>query len=180
MIFQQYFIQIAATVLLVLSMPVIKFFSRKLIRKYAILNKKIETRTNQVIRVFSIFINLLLFIIIIVIWGVDPHNLLVAVSSVFAVIGVALFAQWSILSNVSAGIIIFFTSPFRIGDHIRVLDHELPFDAHVEDIMSFHTLLRNREGEIISYPNSLFFQKGVTIIHIDTWNKKDQKINITE
>lgn len=166
---EQYIVQIIATVILLISLPIIKYIVKRLIIKYATFSKKIEARTKQVLRVFNIMINMMFVIMVIIIWGVDPRNLLVALSSIFAVIGVAMFAQWSLLSNITAGIIIFFTSTFRVGDYIRILDKDMPFDAVVEDILSFHTLLKTQEGEIISYPNSLFFQKGVSIIHIGKW-----------
>lgn len=172
---EKYVIQIIASAVLVLMLPIVKYVARKLIRKYATISRKLESRTVQVIRIFSISINLLFVISLIVIWGVDPRNLLIAVSSIFAVIGVALFAQWSMLSNVTAGIVIFFTTPFRIGDYIRILDKDLPFDAHVDDILSFHTLLRTREGEVIAYPNSLFFQKGVSVIKVDNWDEESSE-----
>lgn len=171
---ERYIIQIIATAVLVISLPIIKYVVRNLIQKYAIFSKKLESRTQQVIRVFNIMINIMFAICFIIIWGVDPRNLLIAVSSIFAVIGVAMFAQWSLLSNITAGIIIFFTSTFRIGDYIRVLDKDMPFDAHVEDILSFHTILRTREGEIISYPNSLFFQKGISVIRIRKWEDMEE------
>jgi len=169
---ENYLIQIIATAICIVALPLIKYVTRKLIQSYAKLNRKIESRTSQVVRIITISINLMFAIILIIIWGVDPHNLLIAVSSVFAVIGVALFAQWSLLSNITAGIIIFFTSQFRIGDYIRILDKDLSFDAHVEDIMSFHTILRTKEGEIIVYPNSLFFQKGLSIRQIGGWDEE--------
>ncbi|HCO66490.1 MAG TPA: mechanosensitive ion channel protein MscS [Dysgonomonas sp.] len=167
---QNYIIQIIVTAVCIIALPFIKHITRRLIQSYARVNKKMETRTHQVIRVINVSINLSFFIVIILIWGVDGRNLLIAISSVFAVIGVALFAQWSILSNITAGIIIFFTSQFRIGDYIRILDKDMPLDAYVEDILSFHTVLRTRDGEVISYPNSLFFQKGVSILQIDGWD----------
>lgn len=170
---QEYFLQIVATGILIVLLPIVKYMMRKVVRRYAIMNKKLESRTKHITRIFSTCINLLFIITVITIWGVDPHNLLVAVSSIFAVIGVAMFAQWSLLSNITAGILIFFTSQFRIGDYIRILDKDMPIDARVEDIKSFHTLLRNRNGETITYPNSLFFQKGVSIIHIEGWDDDD-------
>lgn len=171
---ERYIIQIIATVILLISLPIIKYVVKRLIIKYAIFSKKIEARTKQVVRVFNIMINVMFAICFVIIWGVDPQNLLVALSSIFAVIGVAMFAQWSLLSNITAGIIIFFTSTFRVGDYIRILDKDMPFDAIVEDILSFHTLLRTHNGEIISYPNSLFFQKGVSIIHIKKWEDTEE------
>lgn len=169
-----YIVQIIATAILVISIPIIKYIVKRLIVKYATFSKKIEARTKQVVRVFNIMIHIMFAICFVIIWGVDPRNLLVALSSIFAVIGVAMFAQWSLLSNITAGIIIFFTSTFRVGDYIRILDKDMPFDAVVEDILSFHTLLRTHEGEIISYPNSLFFQKGVSIIHIKKWEDTEE------
>lgn len=170
---QDYLVQIIATAILLVTFPLIKYIAKKLIRKYAALSEKLESRTNQIIRILAISINLTFFITLILIWGVNPRNLLVAISSIFAVIGVALFAQWSMLSNVTAGIIIFFSAPFRIGDYIRVVDKESPIEAYVEDILTFHTVLRTRQHEIIFYPNSLFFQKGIAISHVSNWDNED-------
>src|SRR5690606_14514612 len=101
---------------------------------------------------------------IFVIWGVEPRNLFTTLSAVVTVIGVALFAQWSILSNITSGIILLFSFPFKIGDVIRIHDKDFPIEAQIEDIRSFHTLLKTADGEIISYPNNLLLQKGVTVV----------------
>ena len=86
------------------------------------------------------------------------------VTSILTVIGVAFFAQWSILSNITAGIIVFFSSPFRIGDTIKILDKDYPIEAKIIDIKSFYTLLKTEEGEQISLPNNLLLQKGIVIV----------------
>lgn len=174
-VINEYFIQIIATISVLIATPVVRYLTKTVLRKYAILKGKTENRTGQVVRIFIVTVNFLAFIILIIIWGVDPHNLLVALSSIFAVIGVALFAQWSMLSNITAGIIIFFTTPFKIGDYIRIVDKDIPFDAKVEDILSFHTHLRTKEGELISYPNSLFFQKGVMVLLLNPWNEESDE-----
>jgi hypothetical protein len=54
--------------------------------------------------------------------GVEYAQISIFLSSVFAVIGVALFAQWSILSSVNASMIIFFGFPYHGGDKIRIID----------------------------------------------------------
>ena len=162
---EEYLIQIVVTISLLVLLPVTKFFSRKIIRKYAKISKKLESRTNHIIRIFQILINLTCIIGIITIWGVDPKNLFLAISSIFAIIGVAFFAQWSLLSNITAGILIFFTSPFKIGDRIKIHDKEEDFIATIEDIHTFHTYLKSEKGELVVYPNSLFFQKGVSVIY---------------
>lgn len=123
-----------------------------------------EARINHMLRIMTTFLNLICVIAIIIIWGVDPRNIFVAMSSIFAVIGVAMFAQWSMLSNITAGIIIFFSSPFKIGDFITIHDKDTPFEAEIIDILTFHTHLKTAEGELIVYPNSLFLQKGISVI----------------
>jgi small-conductance mechanosensitive channel len=95
---------------------------------------------------------------------VDFRNLGLVLSSVFAVIGIALFAQWSILSNVTSGVIMFFTFPYKIGDYIKIHDKDVPCEGIIEDIKTFHIILHTTDNEIVTYPNSMMLQKGVSIV----------------
>ena len=76
----------------------------------------------------------------------------------------AMFAQWSILSNITSGIILFFSFPYKIGDYIFIHDKDFPIEAEIEDIGAFHVYLKTKEGEIIVYPNNLMLQIGITIL----------------
>jgi small-conductance mechanosensitive channel len=105
----------------------------------------------------------LLFIylaILVMFLSVKYSQVLIFISSVFAVLGVALFAQWSILSNITASLIIFFGFPYRVGDHITVLDKEVDISGVIEEISLFHVLIK-RDGQLISYPNTMILQKPV-------------------
>ena len=100
---------------------------------------------------------------------------------IFAVIGVALFAQWSILSNITAGVIIFFSYPFKIGNTIRIFDKEINKTDYngdetyiIEDIRAFHLHLRRSNGEVLTYPNSLVLQKGVSLVQ--AYNDDSQEL----
>ena len=114
------------------------------------------------------YINILIILIAIFLmsfaWGVGLSELALIFSSTFAVIGVALFAIWSILSNITSGIIMFFSFPYKIGDTIKIHDKDLPIEAEIEDIKAFHLHLRTSEGELITYPNNLILQKAVSLI----------------
>ncbi|NDV93842.1 mechanosensitive ion channel family protein [Dysgonomonas sp. 521] len=162
-ILKEHLPQIIASVLVVLLTPSAKYIARKIVDKYGSATLKSEARTLHVIQIINILINFTCIITLTIIWGVRPQNMLVALSSIFAVIGVAMFAQWSMLSNITAGIIIFFSTPFRIGDRIHILDKDTPIDAIIENILTFHTYLRTSEGEQIIIPNSLFLQKIVSV-----------------
>ncbi|GAB1415834.1 hypothetical protein MASR2M117_12400 [Paludibacter sp.] len=160
----KYLPQIIASVIALALVAVLKVVTKQLVYKYRHFNVRFEVRYNQVIRIFNIFFNLAGVIILIMIWGVDTRNLFVALSSVFAVIGVALFAQWSILSNITAGIIIYFSAPYKIGDFIKILDKDTPIEARVESINTFYTHLRTRDGGVHVFPNALLLQKAVAVL----------------
>lgn len=101
--------------------------------------------------------------VLIIIIGIDRQELGLFFGSVFAILGVALFAQWSILSNLAASIIIFFFFPYRVGDHIRLLDGENSVSGLVSEISLFHVIVESDKGDVATIPNSLVFQKAVEI-----------------
>src|SRR5690606_28274450 len=103
--------------------------------------------------------------VVCLILGLGYSEVSVFLSSIFAVVGVALFAQWSILSNITASMIIFFGFPYRVGDQIKVLDKDDDMTGVIEEISMFHVILRRPDGNLITYPNSLILQKAVLKIH---------------
>lgn len=159
-----YFNQSLITVITVIIFIIIRLIVNKLTRQYGVSAHLSEHRTHLIAKYMDIFIFVLFFLAIIAIWGVKTQNLFVVMSSVFAVIGVALFAQWSILSNITSGVILFFSFPYRLGDTIKIHDKDFPIEAQIEDIKAFYTLLRTKEGELLTYPNNLLLQKGVSIV----------------
>ncbi|MEP2281090.1 mechanosensitive ion channel domain-containing protein [Maribacter sp.] len=150
---------------------VLKFLFTTAVRKVSKISDFNPVRTNLIIKFVNIALTVITIVALTLVWSVNYQDLGVMLSSVFAVIGVALFAQWSILSNITAGVIIFFSFPFKIGNTIRILDKELldpnntDLDKFViEDIRAFHLHLRRSNGEILTYPNNLLLQKGVILI----------------
>ncbi len=134
-----------------------------------------QLRRQYVNRYVGYILYSLAVIAIVLFWGFADDGFLTALASTFAVIGVALFANWSILSNLTASFILYFTFPFKIGDRIRVHDKDLPVTAIIVDIKGFYTLLKTNDGEIITYPNNLLLQKGVSILG----EKKESVFDIT-
>ncbi|MEC4005599.1 mechanosensitive ion channel domain-containing protein [Flavobacterium sp. SUN052] len=144
----------------------------KLVKRYARNHQRLERRANLVIKYIHLLINILAIIILIVIWGVEKKDILLTVSSITTVVGVAMFAQWSILSNITSGVILFFFFPFRIGDVIKIHDKDFPIQGIIEDINAFHIHLKLESGETATYPNNLLLQKGISIIK-DTFEDKE-------
>lgn len=159
-----YLPQIIASVITVILFPVSRYLLGKLIIKSGRIIQMPMARIMQIKRVVCILLNILFVFILAVIWGVQPDNIIVGISSIFAIIGVAFFAQWSILSNITAGIIMFFSAPFRVGDRVHILDKDIPIIARIENIQTFYTHIRTDDDELIVIPNNLFLQKVVSVL----------------
>jgi len=156
-----------ASSIVVIVLIILRIISTKLVRKFAKSTHIIENRTNLVVKYIHLLINILAAIALIFIWGVSSKEIFAGIASVATAIGVAgvvMIAQWSILSNITSGVILFFSFPFKIGDVIQILDKDFPLIGEIEDIGAFHVTLKNKEGETVIYPNNLFFQKGISIL----------------
>jgi small-conductance mechanosensitive channel len=103
----------------------------------------------------------LFLIILLSIWGVNQSELAVFIGSVLTVIGIALFAQWSILSNVTSGIILFFSHSAQLDDWITIMDKEYDIDGRISDIGLFFVTLKSKENDSIEIPNSVFLYKMI-------------------
>ena len=114
-------------------------------------------------KIFQLVIFILVLLAAGIAFGINYDKFGIIVSSIFAVIGIALFAQWSILSNVTASLIIFFFFPYRVGDSVRIFDDKEILEGRIHEITLFHVLIKNDKKEIISFPNSLVFQKAIVI-----------------
>jgi len=160
-----------ASLVTLVAFLIIRFILMKMIRKVAGVGHFNEMRTKLVGKYIVFGISGITLVILILIWGIKFKDIGILLSSVFAVIGVAVFAQWSILSNVTAGVILFFSFPYKIGDHIRIFDKDMDFegDLLIEDIKAYHMHLRTDQGELITYPNTLMLQKSVLLVT----NEKD-------
>lgn len=164
LLFKEYSQEILTTIILLIALAALRVIIAQLVRRYASTSHLLEHRTNLVIKYIHILMNILVTISLIVIWGVETKDIFITVSSIATVIGVAMFAQWSILSNITSGMILFFSFPFRIGDTIKIHDKDFPIEAEIEDISAFHVNLKTKEGEKIIYPNNLLLQKGISIM----------------
>lgn len=162
--FDNYSQQFVATLIIVLVFIVLRTTFTSIVKKFGTKSDLTDARTNLVLKYINLLISTLAIVALITVWGVGGEQIFLVISSVLTIIGVAFFAQWSILSNVTAGIILFFSFPFKIGDRIRIMDKDFPVEAEIEDIKSFYTLLKTADGEEIAFPNNLLLQKGIVIV----------------
>lgn len=156
--------ELIASGFLALLVGLLRIIVSKGVRSFAKKSQTVEKRTRLVLKYLHLLINIIAAIALIIIWGVQTKDIFVVLSSIATVVGVAMFAQWSILSNITSGIILFFSFPFKIGDYIFIHDKDFPIEAEIEDIGAFHVYLKTQKGEIIVYPNNMMLQVGITIL----------------
>ena len=165
--FETYQTELIATGIVLIILGVVRFISHTLIRKIGRKSGINDARIKLICRYVTVALVLVAILIESFVFGAEKKDLAVVFSSVFAVIGIALFAIWSILSNITSGIIMFFSFPYKVGDKIQIHDKDFPIQAIIEDIRAFQIHLRLDNGDLVTYPNNLMLQKAVTLVKKD-------------
>lgn len=120
-------------------------------------------RRKIIIRIVHLLSFITCVILLSAVWGLEQNEIAVFVGTLVTALGIAFFAQWSLLSNITSSILLFFNHPLKIGDTIRVIDKDAPVEGEVIDLSYFYVHLKTEEGETITIPNSVFFQKSISI-----------------
>lgn len=130
-------------------------------------------------RITTKIVNLLLLLIgtisIMGIWGLDQKELFVFLTSTLTVLGIGFFASWSILSNITSGLLLYFNHPLHIGDHVKIMDKEYPVEGILKDITMFFMHIETTDGEMVTIPNSVVTQKTISIKS----NEANSKLKVT-
>ena len=113
--------------------------------------------------VFHILLFLLLVVVLSIVWGIDIKGLLVLASSMIAVVGVALFAAWSLLSNITAFFILLGQRSFAQGKTVRIIDGSNAIEGTIMEVNLFSTELKTSDGELVVYPNNLIVSRPVVV-----------------
>lgn len=153
--------QIIESVVILIVYLVLKLISNRYIDKIVANNVSVKTRGKIVRKAINVTLMSVFLLIVLSIFGIDQSELLVFIGSVLTVIGIALFAQWSILSNITSGIIIFFNHTIKLEDTIKIMDKEYDVEGVISDIGLFFVILKTKDDEQVSIPNSVFLNKMI-------------------
>ncbi|MEQ6122330.1 mechanosensitive ion channel domain-containing protein [Reichenbachiella sp. MALMAid0571] len=141
-----------------------RFFITRFNKRYAVRNKIQKDRAILISKIINFILSLLFAVGIAIIWNFTFENFFVYLTSFFTILGIGLFAQWSILSNVTSALILFFYYPYRIGSKVKIIDGDNSITGIVRDITLFSVKIEDEDGHIISYPNNLAIQKPMASI----------------
>jgi len=161
---QEYQTEIFQSTIVLVLLIALRLIITFLVNRFSVRKNKVAKRARLIMKYVDFTLLTIAILFALGIWSVDYKDIGWMASSVFAVVGIGFFAQWSVLSNITSGVIIFFTFPYKIGDRIKIHDKDFPIIAIIEDIKAFHMNLRTEEGGLHTYPNNLILQKGVTVV----------------
>lgn len=102
-------------------------------------------------------------VLLLLIWGVDFNGLLLLSTSLLTLTGVALFASWSLLSNITAYFVLLFHVSFRRGNFIRIIDADNYIEGYIAEIGVFNTRLITEDRETVVYPNNVLIVRPVIV-----------------
>jgi small-conductance mechanosensitive channel len=157
-------IQIIETIIIV-GVYLLTFFLIKTLINNTLKKAQLErARRKMIIKATHLFTTIGALVLIAGVWGLKQNEIAVFASTLLTALGIAFFAQWSLLSNITSSIILFFNHPLKLGDTIKVLDKDYPFEGEITDLTYFFLHLKTKNGEIITIPNSLVLQKSIAVI----------------
>jgi MscS family membrane protein len=161
--FETRFFEIVASIVTILVVFGLRVFLREIIRKHTH-NKGLGIgQRKYAFKFFNFVFVTILFVVLGIIWEVSFKGVSFYFASIFTIVGVALFANWSILSNITTSIILFFNYSFKIGSEIQIMDKDESVHGTIIDITFFSIQILTLEGDIISYPNNIAIQKPIKL-----------------
>lgn len=157
--------QIGASVIVFIAYLIIKRILTFIVSKRALLHNFDDTRSLYIRKFIRAMVSVLLLVALGIIWEISIQGLSVYIASFLTIVGVGLFANWSIVSNITASAILFFFFPFKIGSKVRIVDGDNSVEGVVKSISMFSIRIQpENESQEVYYPNNIAIQKS--IVHI--------------
>lgn len=122
-----------------------------------------EGASIKAIRIARLCTALIGVLVLVVVWGIEFDSMLIFASTTVTLIGVAFFASWSILSNITAHFVILLNPSFKRGTFVRILDADNYAEGYISELTIFSTKLVTENREVIVYPNNLLLGRPALI-----------------
>lgn len=156
-------VQIFESAIIVIIYVILYFVIKNIINN-SLKNTPLQRdRRKMIIKVLHLFITITASVFLAAIWGFKQKEIAAFASTILTALGIAFFAQWSLLSNITSSIILFFNHPLKLGDNLKVLDKDYPFEGEITKLTYFFVHLKTPDGQIITIPNSMVLQKSISI-----------------
>lgn len=156
-------IQIIETIIILSSYVIIYFVFKTVINNFLKKTRLERSRRKMVIKGILLFTTITAIILLTGVWGFKQNEIALFASTILTALGIAFFARWSLLSNITSSILVFFNHPVKLGDYIKVLHKDYHYEGEVTEMNYFFVHIKTNENEIITIPNSHFFEKSFSV-----------------
>ena len=175
-------LNIIQSIVALVIMILLRYFIAGLIAKRYIIANFELTRKRITIKLLNVLFVVVLAFLFAGIWGLEGADILTWITSALTVLGVAFFAQWSLLSNITSGLILYFNHPLKLGDYVEIIDKDFPMEGRVENITLFFLHLRNKDNQVYTLSNSVVIQKTIRILKPEEFyqHQKENYRDVTE
>ena len=167
---QQHTLQLLVTLSIIIVYVVVDRLSAPRIAKGADEGGFKEVAGNRAIRIARTMTGLVGLLVLGLVWGIEFGSVLLFAGTALTLLGVALFASWSVLSNVTAYFILLLRPTFSRGTFIRIIDVDNYAEGYITDVTPFSVTLITENREIIVYPNNLVLGRPTLINPRDRLN----------
>lgn len=156
--------QIIETLLSLTAFFLLRYLSFSIVKLTITQSEFKHKEQREVSRLLNLILVPTFIIVIASIWVLKQSEILLFISSILTVLGVGFFAEWSILSNVTAYLVLFFCHPMKIGDTIKIEDGNHQIEGKILDITYFFMYVRNSDGQNITIPNAIILKGSFSIL----------------
>ena len=158
-----YALEVAMTVLVIgIYLGIDRFTSPKLVEGADQSNLK-DAAANKAIGILRVVTLLAAGLVLAAIWGINLTSVLVFTGTALTLIGVAFFASWSLLSNVTAYFVLLLHPSFRRGNFIRIIDADTYIEGYIADVTPFNSKLITESREVVVIPNNMILGRPAVI-----------------
>ena len=156
-------IQIIETIIVLGCYIILYFIFKTVINNFLKKTRLERSRRKMAIRVVQLFSTIATIILLMGVWGFKQNEIALFASTILTALGIAFFAKWSLLSNITSSILIFFNHPVKLGDYIKVLHKDYHYEGEVTEMNYFFVHIKTDDNDIITIPNSHFFEKSFSV-----------------
>jgi len=157
-------IQLLWTGIIFIIYLIVRAVFYKIVNQRALTFNFDETRSIYIRKTIKVTILMVTLIFIGIVWEISFEGLSIYIASFITIIGVGLFATWSIVSNITASVILFFFFPLKLGSKVKIVDGDNSAEGVVLGLSLFSIQIQGKDGNTIYYPNNMAIQKS--IVHL--------------
>ncbi len=161
---EAYKIQIIESIIALLIFLISKFTLRYFVKLKILKSFFKNSEKKDVLKLINLILAVIFVIIIVAIWSVKQENILIVASSLLTVLGVSLFAEMSILSNITACLILFFQHPIKVGDTVAITHEGKDIEGELIDITYFFVFIKTQNRGTLTIPNALLLKSSFLVI----------------